>query len=160
MMETIAVYHERPIKTYGIDVEPGLCLLSATVAQGELPALGRGVFSPAALSGPVKMVAATPVGGSRVLAQCVTTVPPETAAGLTVTRDVELVSLHGPHYGDRYGIALAALSALADHDVPVLSSACGGASITIVVPCGRGTDAREALSTAFVVPSAESEPAP
>ncbi|MFH1981702.1 MAG: hypothetical protein ABIL58_07655 [Pseudomonadota bacterium] len=161
-METIAVYSEQPIKTYGIGVETGLCLLSAVVDTARMAVLNRSSFSPASLTGRLMMVSATPVDGGRLLVHCVTSAPPPMPAEaesaqwpMAVVCGVELVFFHGPHYGDRYGIAAAAFDALAAKSVPVLSAACSGASVYVVVPQGRAADASAALQTAFVVPSPE-----
>lgn len=162
-METIAVYSEQPIKTYGIGVETGLCLLSAVVDAAQMAAFSRSNLSPASLPGRVMMVSATPVDGGRVLVHCVTSASPSMPTETESVQwpvdevfGVELVFFHGPHYGDRYGIAVAAFGALAAKSVPVLSAACSGASVYIVVPQGRAADAVDALHTAFVVPSTES----
>ncbi len=163
-METIAIYWEPQIKTYAIDVEMGLCLLSATAAIGDL-ATRDGVLSFIQPAGKVMMVSATPHADGRMRIHCVTSaggVPPDgdgaagMAPGVRVTHGVALVYFHGPHYGDRYGIAVAALKALAEHGVTALSMACSGASVYIVVSENRSEDARMALSTAFVVPERES----
>lgn len=161
-METIAVYSEQPIKTYGIGVETGLCLLSAVVDAVQMTELSRGCFSSSCFPGRVLMVSATPVDNGRLLVHFVAAAPPFKAVGpqnasspVDVVCGVELVFFHGPHYGDRYGIAVAAFGALAVKAVPVLSVACSGASVYIVVPQGRAGDASAALEAAFVVPSQE-----
>ena len=161
-METIAVYSEQPIKTYGIGVETGLSLISAVVDAAQMSALSRNCFSSVHLPGRVVMVSATPVDAGKLLVHCVAAAPPPMVANgegvswsVDVVRGVELVFFHGPHYGYRYGIATAAFAVLAANAVPVISAACNGASVFIVVPQGRAADAVDALHTAFVVPSPE-----
>ena len=73
--------------------------------------------------------------------------------GMQVEAPVELIYFQGPHFGDRYGIADAALGALADAKVPLRAMACSGASVYIVVPEGFARQAGKALSQAFIVPS-------
>jgi len=73
-------------------------------------------------------------------------------SGLRVNNPVELVYFQGPHYGDRYGIAGAAVSALAQHDVPLLAVVCTGASVYLIMPKGMASAALNALGNAFSTP--------
>ena len=75
-----------------------------------------------------------------------------TSLRLRVDNPVELVYFQGPHYGDRYGIACAALSALAKHGVTVLAVVCAGASVYMITPKGMACTARNALIGAFSIP--------
>lgn len=165
-METIAVYWEPLIKTYGIVRRTDLYLVSLTLTMDQMAGLSEGFLSQWAQDGNLLMVAAVPYAKQGVRLQLVLDRPP--AAGQlnipsgTIENDpdhqpkvdagVELVYFHGPHYGDRYGIVHAALSALESDDVPVLSVACSGASVYLVFPKGWAEAACNALSNAFVVP--------
>jgi hypothetical protein len=161
-METIAIYWEPLVKTYGIDVESGVCLLTAALAADELAAFGGDLLSAFQPPGKVMMVSATPADADRILVHCVTSKRPSEKERMSVRPPmdaidgVDLVYFHGPHYGDRYGIAAAALRALSEHNVPALSFACSGASVYIVVAGGTADSACQALSTAFIVPTRES----
>lgn len=64
----------------------------------------------------------------------------------------ELLTLHGPHFQDRYGVAHAAVSALHNHGVPVQAVGCTGSSICLVVPAQTGDVAARALTDVFIVP--------
>jgi hypothetical protein len=64
----------------------------------------------------------------------------------------DIISFHGPHFGDRYGIAAHAFAAMQHRSVPVLLMGCVGSSISIVVPAGMSQKAREALSEFFETP--------
>ena len=79
-------------------------------------------------------------------------------SGLRVDNPVELVYFQGPHYGDRYGIACAAVSALAEHGVPLLAVVCAGASIYMITPKGMACAARNALKGAFSIPETVTAP--
>jgi aspartokinase len=165
-METIAVYWEPLIKTYGIVRRTDLYLVSLTLTMDQMAGLSEGFLSQWALEGNLLMVAAVPVGKQGVRLQLVLDCPPADGqlkfppGALENSPDcqpkvdvgVELVYFHGPHYGDRYGIVHAALSALESDDVPVLSVACSGASVYLVLPKGGAEAACNALSNAFVVP--------
>jgi len=76
-------------------------------------------------------------------------------SGLRVDNPVELVYFQGPHYGDRYGIAGAAVTALAQHDVPLLAVVCTGASVYLITPKGMASAARNALGKAFSIPGTQ-----
>ena len=65
----------------------------------------------------------------------------------------EMVLFQGPHFGDRYGIADAWVSAVAKADVRVLASACTGATVQIVLREGASAAAIDALSAAFTIPT-------
>jgi len=73
-------------------------------------------------------------------------------SGLRVDNPVELVYFQGPHYGDRYGIAGSAVTALTDREVPLLAVVCTGASVYLITPKGMACAARNALSAAFSTP--------
>ncbi|MFH0994586.1 MAG: hypothetical protein V1844_03700 [Pseudomonadota bacterium] len=75
---------------------------------------------------------------------------------LRVDNPVELVYFQGPHYGDRYGIAGAAVTALAKHDVPLLAVVCTGASVYLITPKGMACAAGNALGKAFSTPGTAS----
>ena len=79
-------------------------------------------------------------------------------SGLRVDNPVELVYFQGPHYGDRYGIAGAAVTALAEHGVPLLAVVCTGASVYLITPKGMACAARNALKEAFSTPEAAKNP--
>jgi hypothetical protein len=64
----------------------------------------------------------------------------------------DIISFHGPHFGDRYGIAAHAFAAMRHRSIPVLLMGCVGSSITIVVPAGMSQITREALTEFFETP--------
>ncbi len=69
-----------------------------------------------------------------------------------LTSPVELISFHGPHFGDRYGIAYSAFKALDDQEVRILIAACSGAAVYIVMPQKKLQEARLFLAEAFEAP--------
>jgi aspartokinase len=168
-METIAFYRETIIKTYGFVEKTGLALITV-----EFPSKGLADWEERLLDLPAQ------TGGGLVLlmGRMVT----ETVMRLHVLLDeiqnaqdlnearrvfksedlgdhvwrlekeVEMVFFQGPHYGDRYGIAGAAVSALSNHQVPILAMACSGASVYLILPRDKAHQAKVALGTAFTVP--------
>jgi hypothetical protein len=171
MMETFAVYWEPVIKTYGIDRKTGLSLVSLEIDPEDTGSLGdrfleMAGFSPIPGAGSVLLFFARPLETGRLAIHLVAdrksaawSLPsgdPHGAGplrhGIRVVEPVELICFQGPHYGDRYGIAAAALNAVANHGLSLLATVCTGASIYLVAPEGTGPDIRLALSDAFVVP--------
>jgi aspartokinase len=65
---------------------------------------------------------------------------------------VSVVFLHGPHFGDRYGITNALLKVLRNAGIPPLAMSCAVSSMSVVV---RGNDTNrtiEAISSSFQTP--------
>ena len=167
-METIAVYWEPVIKTYGIIARTGLRMISTTVAvkgesQADLPmeSFARGY-------GEQVLILARPDrdGCLRVHlvvsdAGTVNGGPPQgraccmEQAGTVTQTAVDLIFLQGPHYGDRYGILETAFGALLSAGIPLLAASCCGSCIYLVLPPGVTRTARDALSAVFVVPGFE-----
>jgi hypothetical protein len=69
---------------------------------------------------------------------------------------VSVFFLHGPHFGDRYGIANALVRALQNAGIPPLGLSCTMSSITAVI---QGSDSKQtisALNANFQVPAGKS----
>ncbi len=164
-METIAVYWEPKIKTYGIHLRTGLSMVSFFL-QPSSPGRREGSLASAAKAvGDLLLVFARPSTDSGMRLHLLFECRPswhmldkfnETvgarSSGLQVDADVELVYFQGPHFGDRYGIADAAFQALESGNIPILAAACTGASVYIVVPKQRAVEAKSALTGSFTVP--------
>ncbi len=166
-METIAVYWEDRIKTYGFSEASGLALVQWHASPEELTGLGLGLLQD---------TGEPDIGMLLVLGQ--TSGDRATAFGLLVERQWEdqtigrlqdllgetaresicsrspagLIHFHGPHFGDRYGIADAALGTLAEHDIPFLAVACSASSIYLVLPESWMAETRDALMESFLRP--------
>ncbi len=158
-METLAVYEEHPIRTYGLKAQEGLCWLNAG-----RPLAGLGDFQDWGLwegcPRPVFLAASLGEGRLRLglcLAQADLPALSRALAGAGLTaeapaRPVSLIHLQGPHFGDRYGIAAAALAGLAQAGVTPLGLGAVVHSLFLVVEPDQATTALEALSTAFSGP--------
>jgi aspartokinase len=165
-METIAVYWEPQIKTYGIARKSNLYLVGLPINIRQTAHADSGFLSQGLQSGSLLMVTASPFEGSELYVQFLLDSQPvdewltllgqgaDQGLGRQphIDAGVELVYFHGPHYGDRYGIAHAAFGALEADDIPLLSAACSGASVYLVLPQGKAEAACAALANAFVVP--------
>jgi aspartokinase len=163
-METIAVYWEPLIKTYGLVERCGLCLVSYDMCAVQKNPL----HGPVDQANNVVLVVAQPTGAKKLRIHLLLNNKPsdknmlalmgETGGdpmAIRVTSPVDMIFFQGPHYGDRYGIADAAFNALLLKQVPVLVASCCGSSIYLVIPAGQTRAAVKALSEKFVVPKAE-----
>jgi aspartokinase len=68
---------------------------------------------------------------------------------------VELISFHGPHFQDRFGIAHSVFGTLEKNNIPLLAAGCTGTSVNLVFPEKLGRTAVLALADSFVVPQTE-----
>ncbi|MGB5987801.1 MAG: hypothetical protein WBG37_21020 [Desulfobacterales bacterium] len=165
-METIAIYWEPVIKTYGILERSGLSLVTLPISSAAPDSRATGYLEAASTWDNVKIVFASSNSPGGLSLKILVDGPPpqplgdnEPPPGLYIEAPVELVYFQGPHFGDRYGIADTALGALADHGLSLKAMVCAGASVYLVMAPGGARKAGQILSQAFVVPtSVESGP--
>ena len=165
-METIAVYWEENIRTYGIQVEKKLCLARIDILPGQLADLGQYIselgrdgmnfrlilahqYEPDVLSlylvfqetfkKQLEKFIARPsvVDGSR---------------SISIDFPVEMLYFHGPHFGDRYGIADMAGQALEKKAIQSIVMGCSAASVHYLFPENVADKARQALAAVFHTP--------
>jgi hypothetical protein len=162
-METIAVYWEALIKTYGLDVQTNLVMLSVTGDLNWMVAHWTRATASISHWGRMVLAFARPAGPGRLRlhllfssagdAGPMPALPlQEHEVNIHIDKPVDLIQFHGPHFGDRYGIAAAAMAALETGQVPIKAAACCSASVHLVVPAGSAQLACKALSKAFTVP--------
>ena len=161
MMETIAVYWEQPIKTYGFQKVTDLILVEFSYPVKEIVSLGeilsrdtlqkvKSEFIIAQESGEMISIALClsekEYGNFRVsLAQASRSTPCE------FTHPVGIIYFHGPHFGDRYGIADATFSALSQADIKLVASGCSASSVFVVLAQDDIARAENVLSHTFEV---------
>ncbi len=164
--ETVAQYVESRIKTYGIQVKTGLTLCSAYIPPDELGSWGRAMiditdrgfrfsYASAAVGEDKEIrldLVIDPNGGKTDDPDITKHLPGGGASRLKIIDNAEMICFHGPHFGDRYGIADKTLSRLGHFQIPVWLAGCVGATVTVVVPPDRGAAAEEALSDVFSIP--------
>ena len=162
--ETVAQYVEARIRTYGIAVKTGLKLCRIDFHSHEQVLLGRALEGLAADKAGFAYICAnrtadgqghlavaldpgqTPADAPDIAAYLA---PALCSSRLEIRENVEMLCFHGPHFGDRYGIADKALGCLINAGVPVWLAGCVGATVSIIVPPGMGEPGVEALSTTF-----------
>jgi len=170
-METIAIYWEPIIKTYGLFRSRGLVLLSKLVPPEAVADVGRlladggferqpeiALISAAAASdGSLRLsvVVHPDVTGSL---SAFDTLWKQIAAIDEASRTVDLLYFQGPHFGDRFGIAHAVQSDLACIGLIPLLLVCSASSVYIVLPSGTLDRAAAALSRSFQHPSDDVTP--
>jgi hypothetical protein len=174
--ETSAKYVETKIRTYGIGTKAGLALCSATIPVTALAEWGDRIrmledhglrfafasaetlpdgcirlcfLSEAEAIDSEELTAFTEDNGYESVIRSVLDGAEE---NITVVTDVCLISLQGPHFGDRYGIAEHAFTALMNGSVPILAAACVGAMIYMVVPEAGKHRSTSLLSEVFETP--------
>ena len=65
---------------------------------------------------------------------------------------VDMLYFHGPHFGDRYGIADMAGHALRKNDIRFIAMGCSAASVHLIFPENLADKARKALASVFQIP--------
>ena len=71
---------------------------------------------------------------------------------IQVKSPVELIYFHGPHFGDRHGIADSAFSVLSGKKIPILAAGCSGSAIHLVLPENGIQRAKPILADILEVP--------
>jgi aspartokinase len=165
-LETIAVYWEDKIKTYGFQAEHGLSLFRISIPSSQqLAGLGSVLDSDInEINFRWIMVQRSTRHGFNVYIlldqkwkqpmQTLLERHQENNADLDLQTEspVEMIFFHGPHFGDRYGIADTALGALRGKSLPVIAMGCTGASVYIILPENCAAKARHFLSAVFETP--------
>ena len=163
--ETIAVYWEPQIKTYGFQVSKNLALYTYRL-PADLPAewtraikriedeANRFHLLHAKLSESFELdlqLLCEPEQGAPLARRIAAEIP---AAGdrFLVTAPVELIFFQGPHFGDRFGIADFTYKALKEKAEVLLAAVFACASIYLILPEGAADEVRTRLATAFRIP--------
>jgi hypothetical protein len=148
--ETRATYVEQKIKTYGIALASDLILYSYRFSFEQLADYGEQLSAMAEKEDAFAYVSAHRKEDFTVhltvLTRKTLCLPSDD------TSRADMVSFHGPHFGDRHSIVSRALRCLSEQSIPVFQVGCTGASISMVLPQGAGAAAKEALMVVFEVP--------
>ena len=166
-MEVIAIYRESIIKTYGFHQVKGVCLLEISIHRTAMARLGRWLREEVVKYKKVHVCVVQPGDSEELtLSVCLecddveafrnglkSMLPKEAWLSSSLTSSVDLLFFHGPHFGDRYGIAEAVFTCLAGGSIPVLLAACAVSSIYLALPGGSCSSALELLSKSFETPS-------
>ena len=160
-METIAVYWEQPIKTYGFQRVTDLILVEFSYPLKEITSLGKILSRDALQMVKAEFIIAQAFGEAISITLCLSEkeyrdfwVSVAEAPGSTpceYTYPVGIIYFHGPHFGDRYGIAEAAFSNLSEADIEIVASGCSASSVFVVLAQDDVARAENVLSNTFEV---------
>ncbi|MDA8141201.1 MAG: hypothetical protein M0036_21360 [Desulfobacteraceae bacterium] len=170
-METIAVYWESIVRTYGFNLLEGLTLcqihrpLNAAGQWGgllQLPegqdALFRLVWSQFDPTGHIKFILlCDDTQWSNVQPFLRRDQRLDDAGQALVHMPVDAIYFQGPHFGDRYGIMDYTFKALARAQAPLLAVVCSVATIYLVFPAGWGAKAKQLLTESCEIPKEKRE---
>jgi aspartokinase len=160
-METLAVYWESRIKTYGFQRVTDLALIELSYPAHAIKSLGE-ILSHRdlnALRAPFIVAQESDHGISFIFC-----LPDKQGKDFHASLEkalspishrysypVGIIFFHGPHYGERYGIADAAFSALSKADITIIVSGCSSSSVYLVLPQDDLDKAEEVLTETFEV---------
>jgi hypothetical protein len=170
-METIAVYWESKIRTYGFNLFEGVGLHRIDLLADDLAtwagalhsvtddeASFRLVWCQRETPGPFTFFLVCNEDTWHGLHPLPASGGSEAQAAQAMTHTpADVICFHGPHFGDRYGIMDFTYRALAQGPVPLLGAVCSVASIYLVVPAGWGGKTQALLMAAFEIPKSVKE---
>jgi aspartokinase len=165
LKEVICSFQEEVIKIYNIAHQTDLELWSGVLTWSQLAGLGAAlqVLESLRLTLPF-LVALNPRDEHLFVAFCLGDDPGHQAqltldqclgaASLTRCSPVAALFLHGPHFGDRYGISSALVGALRTAGIAPLALSCAVSSMSAVIRAADLEAALQALGTRFAIPGA------
>jgi aspartokinase len=160
-METIAVYWEQPIKTYGFQEVTDLVLVEFSYPLKEITSLGKTLSQDALQKVKAEFIIVQECGETISITLCLSEeeykdfwVSVADAPGSTPCEyiyPVGIIYFHGPHFGDRYGIAEATFSTLSEADIEIVASGCSASSVFVVLAQDDLARAENVLNHTFEV---------
>ncbi len=166
-METIAIYWESKISTYGFNLLEQLIMGHVQVPLNRLSSWGAGlqemadesafrlVWAQTSQQEDIKFFLLCDDSQWHTVESFFTTGTAQADRFGPWQRHPEAVDLlffQGPHFGDRYGIMAYTQKALADKQIPVLAATCVVATINLILPAGQGAAAKDELTCTFNIP--------
>jgi len=161
--EVIASYEEQIIKIYGFVSQTDLGLWLVSLPFSEMSALSSALDTIAGAGATMPFMIAQPHMQDRLLfALSLTNAHQDQVSrifhrhlpdkAVNYGETVAMFHLHGPHFGDRFGIAHKMVSALEGEGLKLLALSCTVASISAIVPGQDLTSTLEVLKTVFEIP--------
>jgi len=148
--ETRATYEEEKIKTYGITLVTGLNLNAYLFSFDQLAEFGQKIRFMEDEKDRFFHTSVHMLSPGQIQLYLLTK---DKLSGDTLqTCPADLLSFHGPHFGDRHSIVSRALNCLSCESIPVLQTDCTGASISMILPRGKGAAAKQSLTDIFESP--------
>lgn len=160
-METIAVYWESRIKTYGFQRITDLALIEFSCPLSEIESLGEILSQDDLQMLRPRFIIAQESDQVISFVLCLSGkegkdfhASLEKTPGPTPHRyihPVGIIFFHGPHFGDRYGIADSTFSTLSRAEIRVIASGCSASSIYLVLVQDDMGKAEKVLGETFEV---------
>ncbi len=160
LKKIIASFQEKVIRIYDIVQQSDLDLWSLTVAQSDLGDLGAAlitlgqseirmpfVIALPSLENRLSFSFCLPEGEEAQIREVFSSHLGNTA--LACHSRVAVLYIHGPHFGDRYGIAHALVKALESNGVSLLALGCTVSSLSVIVGEQDLDAAVQALEASF-----------
>jgi hypothetical protein len=165
-VETVAMYWEPIIKTYGFQTLKELILYKYVISPERwfLPDLRTESMQKSHNSfhllcaqlndnnGIDLLLLCELESGSAFAHQVEAMLPEDEAHRREVSRPVELLFFQGPHFGDRFGIADFTYRALGKDAHRLLAAVFSCASVYLVLPEGTAETVKKRLTQAFTIP--------
>jgi hypothetical protein len=165
-METVALYWEPKIKTYGFQVVKGLAIYRYVIPVDKPSHWERALQSIENNPNCFHLICGQlneaselslsllcePDRGGIFLRDMEAEMSLAEGVRHQVIIPVELLYFQGPHFGDRFGIADFTYRALKGDADGLLGAVCSCASIYLVLPEGAADRAKERLTAAFHIP--------
>lgn len=163
-VETVAVYWEPRIRIYGMDIQHGLSLLQVecdpeAFTHDQWLQLGaqqekfRLLVTQAGQEQKRRCMFLIQQDYHSAIRAAITGLQGKNfRSRLIAEEQADMVSFHGPHFHDRYGIAELTYSSLHTSGCRLLVSGCTGTSVNVVVAGGQAEAAAECLRQVCIVP--------
>lgn len=163
-VETVAVYWEPRIRIYGMDIQRELSLLQL---ECDPKAFADDQWLQLGAHKEKFRLLVTQAGNERrsrctfllqqdfrpaLRASISSLLGKNFRAHLVAEEQADMVSFHGPHFHDRYGIAQLTYSSLKKSGCRLLASGCTGTSVNVVVAGGQAEAAAQRLRQVCIVP--------
>ena len=168
LSEIICSYEEKVIKIYNLNHHLGLDLWNMTLPVDRLGDFGGVLLEldRLQLRMPLLVSKSFPDGENLFFAYCLPAIY-RNQVQAALDRDLQGVDvfcqgpvsvflLHGPHFGDRYGIANAFVSSLRSAGIAPLAMSCAVSSVSAAIDDKDSNRAIEALSSSFQIPTRKS----
>jgi aspartokinase len=164
LREVVASYQEKIIKIYYLQQQSGLDLWRWRLPHSALEDLSAGLLALGDAGLKVPLLLAVPEPGQALLFSFSTPREQRDKVRLILGThlpgleprlcpEVAEIVIHGPHFGERYGIAAAFVQALEKVHIPLMALSCAVSSISAIVRDQDLAQAAQVLEDTFAVPA-------
>ena len=160
-METIAVYWEPRIKTYGFQRITDLALIEFSCPLSKIKSLGKILSQDELIVLRPKFIISQVSNHEISFIFCLplkeskdfhTSLEKNSSPTLhKYIHPVSIIFFHGPHFGDRYGIADATFATLSKAEIHIIASGCCSSSVFLVLVQDDIEKAEKVLGETFEV---------